>query len=222
MRQEHWAYSLGTYINSIHQTKFKHGEHDCGILAAGCIKALTGIDAMPDMKYTSAAQAARECKRICGSPYVDDLIAHLAKQHGWQEVAATFAHRGDLVVIGTKKDSRLAIVSLHGTHLMTPGDNGLLYEPFDRFAANIKTYHIKFTQSAGLIAPRKVDRPQPVIQPIERPRVGTITPVTPAHYRNPLTDESVAADIDAYKRENKKTVTNLEEALADLRRRGLE
>jgi len=141
-KDDNWAYSLGEYINSIHHKPFKHGEHDCGILAAGCIKALTGVDAMPEMNYSSAAGAARECKRICGSPYVDDLIAYLANEHNWTEVTPAFAHRGDLIVIGTKKNARLAIVSLHGTYLMTPGDNGLLYERFDRFAADIKAYHI--------------------------------------------------------------------------------
>lgn len=211
----------GDAINSIHNTPFKHGEHDCGILAAGCIKALTGVDVMPDMQYKSALQAAKECNRICGSPHVDDLVAHLAQQHGWQEVAATFAHRGDLVVIGHGKDTRLAVVSLHGTHLMTPGEQGMIYERFDRFATNIKTYHIKFAHSTGLVAPLKVERPQPVLAPIEQPRVVTSAPVAPAD-RNPFADASVATDIDAYKQANKKTVTNLEEALADLRRKGLE
>jgi len=221
MRQETWAYSLGEFINSIHNTPFKHGEHDCGILAAGCIKALTGVDVMPDMQYKSALQAAKECNRICGSPHVDDLVAHLAQQHGWQEVAATFAHRGDLVVIGHGKDTRLAVVSLHGTHLMTPGEQGMIYERFDRFATNIKTYHIKFAHSTGLVAPLKVERPQPVLapKPIE-PLVqqATTTPVA----RNEQFSDGLTVDVDAYKRANKKTVTNLEEALADLRRRGLE
>lgn len=141
-RQDNWAYKLGECINSIHHTPFEYGKHDCGILAAKCIEALTGTNAMPTMTYSTAEEAAQECQRVCGSPYVDDLIASLAKQHGWDEVKPTFAHRGDLLVIGTGAQARLGIVSLHGTHIMTPGDEGLLYEPFDRFSTTIKAYHV--------------------------------------------------------------------------------
>jgi hypothetical protein len=142
MRQDNWAYTLGAYINAIHRTPFNYGRHDCGILAAGCIRALTGIDAMPAMSYTNALEAAQACKAVCGSPYLDDLIAYLAKEHGWTEVKPTFAHRGDLLVIGTGIKARLGVVSMQGTHIMTPGDHGLLYEPFDRFDSDLKTYHI--------------------------------------------------------------------------------
>lgn len=141
-RQSNWAYALGSYISSIHSTPFRYGVHDCGHLAAGCIKALTGMDAMPSMTYTSPAEAAQECQRVCGSPYVDDLVASLAKQYGWTEVKPAFAHRGDLVVIGTKDQARLGVVSLHGTHVMTPGDKGLLYEALNRFDPTITAYHI--------------------------------------------------------------------------------
>ncbi|HEY2467976.1 MAG TPA: hypothetical protein VGI45_09040 [Terracidiphilus sp.] len=143
MREQNWTYNLGDFINSIHNAPFEYGTHDCGILAAGCIKALTGVDAMPSMQYTTAAGAARASKRICGSPYIGDLIAHLAAQYGWTEVKPTFAHRGDLIVIGEKAQARLGIVSLHGTHIMTPGDTGLLYERFDRFGPDIRAYHIQ-------------------------------------------------------------------------------
>lgn len=142
MRQDNWAYKLGEFINSVHRTPFAYGEHDCGVLAAGVVKAITGVDALPDIKYTSQLELMRELKRLFGSPYVNDVVATLATQHGWTEVQPTFAHRGDLVVIGTGRHSRLGVVSLHGTHIMTPGDNGMLYEPFDRFSQNIKTYHI--------------------------------------------------------------------------------
>jgi hypothetical protein len=142
MRQADWAYNLGEFVNSIHTTPFAYGVHDCGTLSAGCIKALTGIDAMPSMTYSTAVEAARECQRVCGSPCVDDLVAFLAKQYGWKEVKPTFAHRGDLVVIGGGDQARLGVVSLHGTHIMTPGDKGLLYEPFDRFSQHLTTYHL--------------------------------------------------------------------------------
>lgn len=142
MRQADWAYKLGEFVNSIHTTPFAYGTYDCGILAAGCIRALTGIDAMPSMTYSTALEAAQECQRICGSPYLDDLVASLAEQYGWTEVKPAFAHRGDLVVIGAKDQTRLGVVSLHGTHIMTPGDNGLVYEPFDRFGQNLTTYHL--------------------------------------------------------------------------------
>lgn len=140
-RQDNWAYALGAYINSIHKTPFGYGRHDCGVLAAGCIKALSGADVLPDIKYTSRLELMRELKRVFGSPFIDDAVAKLAVQHGWTEVKPTFAHRGDLVVIGTSRHSRLGVVSLHGTCVMTPGDNGILYEPFDRFG-QVKTYHI--------------------------------------------------------------------------------
>jgi hypothetical protein len=34
------------------------------------------------------------------------------------------------------------VVSLHGTHVMTPGDKGLLYELLDRFDQTLTTYHL--------------------------------------------------------------------------------
>jgi hypothetical protein len=142
MRQDNWPYAFGAYINSVHRTPFAYGSHDCGILAAGVVKALTGVDALPNIKYTSRLELMRELKRAFGSPFLDDAVSKLAAQHGWQEVKPTFAHRGDLVVIGTGRHSRLGVVSLHGTHIMTPGDSGMLYEPFDRFGSNLKTYHI--------------------------------------------------------------------------------
>ncbi len=142
MRQSNWAYKLGEYVNSIHRTGFAFGKHDCGVLAAGCIKALTGVDAMPAMKYSSADEAARECHRICGSSHVDDLIVHLAKQHGWVEVKPPFAQRGDLVVMGSGSGARLGVVSLHGTHIMTPGDKGLMYEHFNRRDASVRIFHV--------------------------------------------------------------------------------
>ncbi len=142
MRLENWPYRLGEYVASIHHTPYVWGSHDCGILAAGCIQAITGVDAMPQMSYSSATGAALECERVCGSPAIDDLVAHLAKQYGWEECKPTYAHRGDLVVIGSGITSRLGIVSLHGTHIMTPGDRGLGYEPFDRFDLNLRTYHL--------------------------------------------------------------------------------
>lgn len=142
MRQNNWAYALGEYINSVHQTPFAYGSHDCGILAAGVVKAMTGVDALPDIKYTSRLELMRELKRAFGSPYIDDAVTALAQRHGWQEVKPAFAHRGDLVVLGVGRRSRLGVVSLHGTHIMTPGETGMLYEPFDRFRQDAKTYHV--------------------------------------------------------------------------------
>ena len=66
-RTPDWPYRLNEYINSVKDTPFEYGVHDCCTFAAGVIKSMTGVDIMEEFRgtYQDQASAAKVIKEKC-------------------------------------------------------------------------------------------------------------------------------------------------------------
>jgi hypothetical protein len=127
MRKEDWPVQLHRYIDSIQDARFAYGAFDCGLLAAGCIEAMTGEDLAADLRgYTSAREALAACKRVCGSYSIRNLGEYIAAKHGLKEVPVLMAQRGDLAIV---RNRRFGIVALTGTEIYVPAKQGIIRVP---------------------------------------------------------------------------------------------
>jgi hypothetical protein len=127
MRKEDWPARLHQYIESVKNSTFAYGQFDCGLLAAGCIEAMTCEDFASELRgYTSAREALAASKRVCGYYSIRKLGEYLAAQHHLKEVPVLMAQRGDLAVV---KDRRFGIVTLSGTEIYVPAKQGIARVP---------------------------------------------------------------------------------------------
>ena len=127
MRKDDWPVRLHRYIESIKDSKFAYGAHDCGLLAAGCIEVMTGEDFASELRgYTSAREAMEAVKRVCGSASIRKLGEHIAAKYNLREVPVLMAQRGDLAIV---KNRRFGIVALTGTEIYVPAKQGIIRVP---------------------------------------------------------------------------------------------
>ncbi len=66
MRYPDWPIRLNGYITDVRNEQFELGVFDCCTFAAGCIKAITGVDHMPEFRghYDSWDTADKALKEI--------------------------------------------------------------------------------------------------------------------------------------------------------------
>jgi hypothetical protein len=92
-RFEAWPEILDAEIRACLTRPFSWGEHDCALMAADIVKAMTGEDLMADLrgKYTNATGARRVIHKLGG------LDVAVTERLG-NAISVPFAQRGDVVL----------------------------------------------------------------------------------------------------------------------------
>lgn len=127
MRYDDWPSRLHVYVESMRDVPFSYGTFDCGLFAAGCIDAMTGLDLAEDLRgYTDRRECLEGCRLLCGSASIRKLGEYIAARYELGEVPILMAQRGDLAIV---KNRRFGIIALSGTEIMVPGKTGIIRFP---------------------------------------------------------------------------------------------
>lgn len=124
-RPEDWPARLHLFFEEIRTQPFQWGERDCALTACDWIAILVGIDPAAELRgaYRTAIGAGRVMKPRGG---LEQIARDACVAHGWQEVGASFARRGDVVLmdfptgpaLGICDGARSAFVGRDGLQLM--------------------------------------------------------------------------------------------------------
>lgn len=101
-----WRVAFMAAIDAHRPHPFAWGKHDCGILAADCIKAVTGRDIAKNIRgHYRCQQTAAAFLAMCG--YRSSL--HVVARH-FPRIPIAFARAGDIAVVRTEQGPALAPV----------------------------------------------------------------------------------------------------------------
>lgn len=120
-----WRARLSEYLGQVARRRFRPGEHDCALFAAGAVQAMTGADLAADWrgKYR-ALGAGRAMLRAKGfSDHLEFAAAHLAP------VPPALAQVGDLAVVPADSPhdaGALGVVQGPRVYVLTPGGLALV------------------------------------------------------------------------------------------------
>ena len=122
MRLPDWKTRLIAHVGSCAQLPFAYGQHDCALFAAGCIKAMTGVDLAANWrgKYTTLKGGLMALRR---AGFADHLA--LAAAH-FEEIAPAFAAPGDLAVLDGPEGAVLGVVQGEGIYVLALSGLGTL------------------------------------------------------------------------------------------------
>lgn len=128
-RFEEWPLALARYIESVRQRPFAWGRHDCALMAADAIAAMTGVDLAADLRgsYDSAESAAV----VMRSRYGVDDVASVAGRLFGDPITPRLAQRGDLLLLDGEHGPALGICL--GTHAAAPGARGMVLMPMEQW-----------------------------------------------------------------------------------------
>ena len=89
-----WEARLAAYLEPLRTLPFAWGKHDCCTFAAGAVKAMTGVDPMPEFRgrYTTARGSVRALRRIGAGNLASTLNGK------FETVDPSLAHRGDIIM----------------------------------------------------------------------------------------------------------------------------
>ena len=99
MRYQDWPVRLDAFTREAMELKFEWGRWDCGLAAAKCVEALTGIDACSEyyLEYSTAEGAAERLQEVSGG----GLIEAFTRLLGEPLPSPRLAQRGDICIIDT-------------------------------------------------------------------------------------------------------------------------
>jgi hypothetical protein len=118
-----WEIALANTMTEGLKVPHKWGEHDCVTFAADCVQAMTGEDALGDLRgsYDSPISAARVIRQM-GCATLGDAVATVLP-----EILPADARRGDVVLCWSGEHDFLAVVERHMA--IGPGPNGTVQIP---------------------------------------------------------------------------------------------
>ena len=148
-KQQDWHNRLHDFVNIQRGIEFKWGESDCLYFAAGCVRAMTGVDVLEGIKYDSPEKALRLLAKgatVKGVKHKGPKTPAGIWTHFFGESKhPNFAHIGDLVTFGegefsgrnltTEQDVTFSnlggipttgVVAFSGSTVMLRGSNGLI------------------------------------------------------------------------------------------------
>lgn len=122
-RVEFWPQVLADFMAAADRP-FCWGTWDCGLLAADCVRAMTGVDLAAEFRgrYTTARGARRVMR---GS--MARMVTRVTRMHGMPEIAPALARRGDMVMVDSPLGDALGICV--GTRVACAGPDGLVFMP---------------------------------------------------------------------------------------------
>ncbi len=114
-RLQDWRPRLVGYLETVRTRSFAYGSHDCGLFAAGAVRAMTGVDLAAQFRgrYDSLKAGL---KLVRGGPMT------ILRQH-FEEVPTAFAGVGDLALIGEVGFPALGL--FEGQHILVLREEGL-------------------------------------------------------------------------------------------------
>lgn len=112
-RLSDWRIRLETYLHEVWREPFVYGSHDCGLFAAGAVKAMTGEDFGEGYRggYKTLTGALRKLK-MAGFANHADLAASL-----FDEVHPSAAQVGDLAAIKVSDAGHYALGVVQGARI---------------------------------------------------------------------------------------------------------
>ena len=126
-RKEDWPTRLHNFLQDSTAHTFSWGEHDCCLLVADAVLAMTEVDLAADYRgqYDDAASAVSLINQLCGGKTAADLCGFVMAQNGCQQLPSVlFAQRGDVVAL---EDDTIGIVHLDGKHVVCYGQDNCLH-----------------------------------------------------------------------------------------------
>ncbi|MBC2731386.1 hypothetical protein [Thiobacillus sp.] len=125
-RVETWPQVLAEFLADADRP-FEWGTWDCGLMAANCVQAMTGVDIAAEFRgrYKTAKGARRVMRGAMG-----EMMTRVAATYGMPEIDIRLAQRGDMVMIETPLGEALGICT--GPTVACTGPDGLVFRPMSR------------------------------------------------------------------------------------------
>lgn len=125
-RIPNWPRALYSFIESKRNLPFDWAGNNCCFFACDWIAILTGVDPAADLR-SQVASASDASRVLADQGGVEQIAAVRCQMHGWQEVAVTYAQRGDIAMVATAHGPALGVVI--GAKIAHPGPDGLTFLP---------------------------------------------------------------------------------------------
>lgn len=97
---EAWPELMNDYLKRVFKEPLLWGTHDCCLMPANCVLAMTGEDFAADFrgKYDDGPSAYLALQKFGGGGILETMEI-LAKRHEWTEVPVLRAQRSDIVML---------------------------------------------------------------------------------------------------------------------------
>jgi hypothetical protein len=115
-----WEARLVAYLGSVQRRAFDPSNFHCGVFAADCVEAMTGVDMAAAWRGLSLQAGLRAIRREGFCSHVDLVAARLA------EVAPSLAQPGDVAVVPGSDGPALGILQGAGVYVLGPHGVGLI------------------------------------------------------------------------------------------------
>lgn len=122
-RLEYWPQILADFIAAADRP-FCWGTWDCGLLAADCVLAMTGVDIAAE--FRGRYKTARGARKVMRGDMAQ-MMARVSQTYGMPAIPPLAAQRGDMVMIDTPLGDALGICV--GSRVACAGPDGLVYVP---------------------------------------------------------------------------------------------
>lgn len=112
-----WRQRLQSYVVSSMRNRFRPGEHDCALFAAGAVGAMTGVDPAASWRgaYRTLADGEVMLKGLGYADHTEAVAAIL------EEIAPAFARVGDLASVPADDGfAALGVVQGAGVYVLRP------------------------------------------------------------------------------------------------------
>lgn len=130
-RLPNWEQILAEHFDAAQKRQFAWGEFDCALAVCDAVKAITGIDPGVEFRGTYRTEAEADAKIAAG---LGEFAAGVAARFGFREVKASFAGRGDIVLLNNGNPKcALGIVDLTGRTAMCASERGMVRLRMDRW-----------------------------------------------------------------------------------------
>lgn len=111
------AQKLSAYLEQVRRRRFRPGSHDCGMYAAGWVKALRGVD--HGARWRGRYRSMGKLAEVMAEEGFEDHVAYVATL--FTEIPPAMAQTGDLAVLD---DSALGIVGSDRVFVLRPDGLG--------------------------------------------------------------------------------------------------
>lgn len=122
-RAENWPKRLNDAVDAARSKPFEWGTHDCCLMAADMIYAITADDPAASFRgtYSTEAEAA---ELIASHGSLKKLVQSIATPRGWISTKPALARRGDLVMFTSPVTNQPALGICLGRDSVFPSASG--------------------------------------------------------------------------------------------------
>jgi hypothetical protein len=120
-RTPDWRARLARYVSGVARVRFRSGEHDCGMFAAGAIQVMTGEDVAAKFRGYRTIEEGRSAVAAAGFGSMGDYLASIMP-----EVEPPFAQVGDIVALEENGEEALGVVQGPSIYVLRVDGLGLV------------------------------------------------------------------------------------------------